>query len=171
MDRQSNHSQELDSQEQLAQEYASRHQDYDGVRRSSKRSRGPGFGMGMLAGMSLMFLIVLLTMAGSQFLLNQDKKAAKEQSASEKETTKEVITEKGVEQKAGELADLIDQYYYEDIDKKSLVEYYRYLLWNRHSADTEHGNKNCHHTPCVSGNSCGGSWHQRWGCNCKGGGY
>ena len=121
MDRQSNHSQELDSQEQLAQEYASRHQDYDGVRRSSKRSRGPGFGMGMLAGMSLMFLIVLLTMAGSQ-LLNQDKKAAKEQSASEKETTKEVITEKGVEQKAGELADLIDQYYYEDIDKKSLVE-------------------------------------------------
>ena len=81
--------------------------------------------MGMLAGMSLMFLIVLLTMAGSQFLLNQDKKAAKEQSASEKETTKEVITEKGVEQKAGELADLIDQYYYEDIERECMPEWWK----------------------------------------------
>ena len=76
MDTQSNQSQELDSQEQLAQEYASREQDYGKRRKSSKRGEGPGFGMGIAAGMSIMLLLVLLVMTGSQFLLNQGKKAA-----------------------------------------------------------------------------------------------
>lgn len=122
MDTQSNQSQELDSQEQLAQEYASREQDYGKRRKSSKRGEGPGFGMGIAAGMSIMLLLVLLVMTGSQFLLNQGKKAAAKQNTAQKAPAKQALSEKGVEKKAGELADLIDQYYYKDIDQKSLVE-------------------------------------------------
>ncbi|MCI9080852.1 MAG: S41 family peptidase [Lachnospiraceae bacterium] len=122
MDTQSNQSQELDSQEQLAQEYASREQDYGKRRKSSKRGEGPGFGMGIAAGMSIMLLLVLLVMTGSQLLLNQGKKAAAKQNTAQKAPTKQALSEKGVEKKAAELADLIDQYYYEDIDQKSLIE-------------------------------------------------
>ncbi len=120
METQSNQSQELDSQEQLAQEYAAQHQDYKGGRRPGRRR--PGFAMGMLTGMLLTSFLVLLTVSGGRLWLDRSKKAAAKQSVLKEGSSKNAISQKGVEEKAGELADLIDQYYYEDFDHDSLVE-------------------------------------------------
>ncbi len=120
MDTQSNQSQELDAQQQLAQEYANQQQ--EGRSRSPKGRRGPGFGMGVLTGMFCMLLAVVLAMAGSRFLFKQDNNAIANSNIQKKQSTKKVISEKAVDEKAGELADLIDQYYYEDIDQNALVE-------------------------------------------------
>ncbi|MEY8392346.1 S41 family peptidase [Lachnospiraceae bacterium] len=121
MDTQSNQTQELDAQEQLAQEYAGRQQVYHGGRGPKRRGR-PGFGMGMITGMLLMLFLSLLAITGSQFLLNRGRKAAAKQNVLGEGSSKNAISQKGVEEKAGELADLIDQYYYEDFDHDSLVE-------------------------------------------------
>jgi len=120
MDTQSNQSQELDAQQQLAQEYANQKQ--EGRNRSPKGGRGPGFGIGVLTGMFCMLLAVVLAMAGGRFLFKQDNNAIANSNIRKKQSTKKVISEKAVDEKAGELADLIDQYYYEDIDQNALVE-------------------------------------------------
>ena len=55
-------------------------------------------------------------------LFRSDNNAIANSNIQKKQSTKKVISEKAVDEKAGELADLIDQYYYEDIDQNALVE-------------------------------------------------
>lgn len=131
MDTQHNESQELESgklepQEQLAQEYAAMEKQQEGSRTvKTSGKRGPGFGMGVLTGMLCAFLIITVGVVGSRIFFNRGGKHDPEPAASEEgkqESSKQAISEKSVEDKAGKLADLIDQYYYEDIDQDALVE-------------------------------------------------
>lgn len=127
MDSRQNH-QDLDPQEQLAQEYASRqYQRQKGSGRPSRR-KGPGFGVGVLTGICCTLFLVTVTMAGNRLILGG---GAKGQSGVEPDTdpeivldgsAKEAISGRSVKQKSEELADLIDQYYYEDIDPKAMAE-------------------------------------------------
>ena len=127
MDTQHNHSPNLDPQETLAQEYALReHQQSNNKVPSNKR--GPGFGMGMLAGMLSTLLIVMAVTVGGRIALSRGNTATAERSEDQQQEQKDTdslknaIAQKDVKEKAAELADLIDQYYYEKIDQDALVE-------------------------------------------------
>ncbi|MCI8484694.1 MAG: S41 family peptidase [Lachnospiraceae bacterium] len=81
----------------------------------------PGFGKGVAAGVLITLLLVSI-MAGGILLgvrAGNQRKAAKN---SGEESSKKAVLEEKVEKKSGDIADLIDQYYYEEIDENALVE-------------------------------------------------
>lgn len=135
MDTESREPQGLDAQEQLAREYALservRYQE-GGGRPPGKK--GPGFGVGMLFGSFITLLIVSVALIGGWTLIHSFSPAVdntrqigqqtpKDTDTSKgEESTKDAVTDSSVDKKAGELADLIDQYYYESVDKDALVE-------------------------------------------------
>ncbi len=125
MDLQSNEQRELDAQEQLAREYAlSESTRYQGGMGQPPKKKGPGFGLGILIGSSLTLLVVTVVLLSAWALLYSAKPLADSKGTTAQETkgTKSAILDSSVEKKAGELADLMDQYYYEAIDKDALVE-------------------------------------------------
>lgn len=79
------------------------------------------FGKGIAVGIISTLLVVSLTASGIWLGVraggNRQQTVAKQE-----ETTKEAVSGKDVEEKAGKIADLIDQYYYEDIDEDALIE-------------------------------------------------
>lgn len=122
MDMQSNESQGLDSQEQLAREYALRENArYGGSQGEPPQKNGMGFGAGILIGSVCTFLVFFVVLIGGYTLVNTmgssiDKEPGVEQSP------QEGLLDGSFEKKAAELSKLINQYYYEDVDKKALVE-------------------------------------------------
>lgn len=83
-----------------------------------------GFGKGVLTGV-LCTLLVVAAVAGGIGLaygFKGEKGILKSTEAQKGESSKEAISQDDVEKKAGEIADLIDQYYYEDIDQSAMVE-------------------------------------------------
>lgn len=131
MDIQSNEPQELDAQERLAREYAvSEDMHYGAGSGRPPKKKGPGFGAGILLGSACTLVLVTIMLAGGLGILRIAKsrtdtrvqEEAKTESSTESAGTKAAVTDSAVEKKAGELADLIDQYYYESIDKDALIE-------------------------------------------------
>lgn len=124
MDLQSNEPRELDDQEKLAQEYAlSESARYKGRMGQPPRKKGPGFGLGILVGSAFTLLVITVALLSGWALLYSAKPLPDSGSTAQAvEDTKSAILDSSVEKKAGELADLIDQYYYEAIDKEALVE-------------------------------------------------
>ena len=127
MDTQHNDSQNLDPQETLAQEYALQNHRQSNKKNSSGR-KGPGFGIGMLVGILSTLLIVMVVGVGARIAFIRENTATVERSEEQKQkqndtdSSKKAITQKDVTEKAADLADLIDQYYYEEIDQDALVE-------------------------------------------------
>lgn len=83
------------------------------------------FRKGVAAGMLGMFLVILVAggIIGAFWSRDKIKEIAGENGKdSSKESTQEVISDSKVEEKAGTIADILDQYYYEDIDEDALVE-------------------------------------------------
>lgn len=115
-------SQRLDSQEQLAREYALRENAHGGSQNGHPPKKdGPGFGVGMLIGSVCTLLVVFVVFVGGFTIMNTISSPAKHVSEV-KEDEEETLIDSAVEKKAAQLSELIDQYYYEDIDKKKLVE-------------------------------------------------
>lgn len=81
------------------------------------------FRKGLIAGTLGMLLVVAVFALGIGIAvqLNNRSVSAKNQDSAEKSTRQSISTD-AVEQKASEIADLIDQYYYEDIDENAMVE-------------------------------------------------
>lgn len=115
--------QELDSQEQLAQEYVNTR---GRNRRNSARKNGPGFGTGVLFGIVAALLAVTVTMAGSRILSGQEiqKKAigVEKNPKLEEDSPKLTDSDMDVADKTVELLQLIDEYYYDEIDDQALLE-------------------------------------------------
>ena len=121
MDRQQEQSQNMDPQEQLAQEYVNRRQ--RDVKPPRPPRRSPGFAVGMLAGAFCTLLAFSVMVTGRSFFKKPVGIAeSKGSDVSKTESSKKAISKKPVEQKAAELADLIDEYYYEKIDQQAMVE-------------------------------------------------
>ena len=84
------------------------------------------FRKGILIGIAGTLLIVMLVaiMLGAfekkDVLPEEINQSSVEDS--KEESTQDVISNEDVQEKAGELADILDQYYYEDIDEDALVE-------------------------------------------------
>ena len=79
-----------------------------------------GFGKGVAVGALSMLLVASLAAVG--IWLGVRARSQKPVVSKKEDGSKEAILQEGVEKKAGEIADLIDQYYYEQIDKAALVE-------------------------------------------------
>ena len=124
MDIQHNQSQKLDPQEELAREYAIRENErQNNGKKTPFGKKGAGFGIGMLTGMSCTLLLVMATLIGNKVILSHgSSNVVEKEQAENNEGTKKAILQNDVEEKAGELADLIDQYYYEKVDQDALVE-------------------------------------------------
>ncbi len=124
MDTQHNHSQNLDPQETLAQEYALQKQQSN--KNMPSGNKGPGFGIGMLVGILGTLLVVMTVGVAARMTYIQKDTATADQSEVKKQkdtdTSKNAINQKDVKEKAADLADLIDQYYYEKVDSDALVE-------------------------------------------------
>ncbi len=124
MDTQHNHSQNLDPQETLAQEYALQKQQSN--KNMPSGNKGPGFGIGMLVGILGTLLVVMTVGVAAKMTYIQKDTATADQSEVKKQkdtdTSKNAINQKDVKEKAADLADLIDQYYYEKVDRDALVE-------------------------------------------------
>lgn len=127
MDTKHNHSQNLDPQETLAEEYALEKNQQSNNKTSSGR-RGPGFGTGILAGILGTLLVVMTVTIGTRFAFSRQNTVAENRSEGEEQKQKDVdsskkaIAQKDVKEKAADLAELIDQYYYEEVDQDALVE-------------------------------------------------
>lgn len=83
------------------------------------------FRRGMVMGMlcTMMVVAVISVTAGIIMQKQHDGSiSAKTEKSKAEEVSREAVSSKEVEDKAGEIADLIDQYYYEDIDQEALVE-------------------------------------------------
>ena len=79
--------------------------------------------MGMLAGAFCTLLAFSVMVTGRSFFKKPVGIAeSKGSDVSKTESSKKAISKKPVEQKAAELADLIDEYYYEKIDQQAMVE-------------------------------------------------
>ncbi len=123
MDTQYKEPQELDAQQQLAREYAQMgDMRYSGKGPSGPKKKGPGFGLGVLIGSACTLLAVTVILLGGWALMQSFAPAAEEVTEPVPQGSKAAITDSAVEKKAGELADLIDQYYYDEIDKNAMVE-------------------------------------------------
>lgn len=128
MDMESYESKELDAQEQLAREYAlSEHQRYGAGNGRPPKKKGPGFGLGILIGSASTLLVVTVALLFGWYVMRSVESLADSvPKIPEKETeakgTRGAVVDDAVAKKAGELADLIDQYYYEGVDKDALVE-------------------------------------------------
>lgn len=122
METQSNESRELDSQEQLAQQYALREDArYGGSNGYPPEKKSMGFGAGVLIGSVCTILVVLVVLVGGFTIVNTMGSSIDNISNVEQDE-KETLTDGSFEKKAAELFKLINQYYYEDIDNKALVE-------------------------------------------------
>lgn len=122
METQSNESRELDSQEQLAQQYALREDArYSGSNGYPPEKKGMGFGAGVLIGSVCTILVVFVVLVGGFTIVNTMGSSVDNISNVEQDE-KETLTDSSFEKKAAELFKLINQYYYEDIDNKALVE-------------------------------------------------
>ena len=84
------------------------------------RKQKSNFGKGVLVGALASLLTVTLAAGGLWLGINAGLR--KKSSSKQEESSKEAISEKSVEKKSGEIADLIDQYYYEEVDEEALVE-------------------------------------------------
>lgn len=80
-----------------------------------------GFGKGAAVG-SLVTLLVVTAVLGGLWLGAKAGRAQRSTQAEQEENTKDAVSRSDVEKKVGEIAGLIDQYYYDDIDEKALVE-------------------------------------------------
>ena len=122
MDTQFKEPQELDDQQRLAREYAlSESARYAGGNRRPPK-KGPGFGMGVLIGCACTLLAVTVLLLGGWTIMHSVSSVTEVKEEETSEGTKEAVTDRSVEEKAGQLADLIDQYYYENIDEDAMVE-------------------------------------------------
>lgn len=112
MDTQHNHSQNLDPQETLAQEYALQKQQSN--KNMSSGNKGPGFGIGMLVGILGTLLVVMTVGVAARMTYIQkdtataDQSEVKKQKQKDTDTSKNAINQKDVKEKAADLADLID---------------------------------------------------------------
>ncbi|MEG1291129.1 MAG: S41 family peptidase [Lachnospiraceae bacterium] len=95
----------------------------------SGTKQGTEYRKGMLRGIigTLALLGIVILAAGITLWIRigqekADKGEGKSGSGQISEQTRQSISKKEVQGKAGELADLIDQYYYEDIDEEKVVE-------------------------------------------------
>lgn len=124
----SNESKELDAQEQLAREYAlSERQRYGVGNGRPPKKKGPGFGLGILIGSASTLLVVTFALVFGWYVMRSVESLADSvpkapEEKTEAKGTKGAVTDDAVAKKAGDLADLIDQYYYESVDKDALVE-------------------------------------------------
>lgn len=89
-------------------------QDVPGKRKS-------GFAKGAAVG-SLVTLLVVTAVLGGLWLGAKAGSARRSEPAGQEETTQDAVSRSNVEKKIGEIAGLIDQYYYDDIDEEALVE-------------------------------------------------
>lgn len=87
----------------------------------STGNRKSNFGKGIAVGAAITLLFVLV-IAGGAFLSFRLVNVKKSTTTEKAEQTKGAIFQKDVEKKAGEIADLIEQYYYEDADENDMVE-------------------------------------------------
>lgn len=116
-------SQRLDSQEQLAREYALMENAHGGSQNGHPPKKdGPGFGVGMLIGSVCTLLVVFVVFVGGFTIMNTISSPARHVSEVKEDQEEETLIDDAVEKKAAQLSKLIDQYYYEDVDKKKLVE-------------------------------------------------
>ncbi len=84
------------------------------------RKNKSNFGKGVAVGTLATLLVVTLTAGG--IWLGVSAGSQRKVLSQNEESSREAILEKSVEEKSGEIADLIDQYYYEDVDEEALVE-------------------------------------------------
>lgn len=84
-------------------------------------NRMPGFGKGAAVG-SIVTLLVVSAVLGGLWLGAKAGRTQRSAAVEQEETTKDAVSRSDVEKKVGEIAGLIDQYYYEDIDEEALVE-------------------------------------------------
>ena len=87
----------------------------------SGKNRKSNFGKGIAVGV-LITLLFVLVVAGGAFLSFSLVKMNKSTAAEGTEDDKKTVSQKDVEKKAGEIADLIEQYYYEDVDENAMIE-------------------------------------------------
>lgn len=89
---------------------------------SDKSQFRKGIAVGILITLVLVVIAAgVLRVAGKKHVL-PEKGTATNTTESTDESTQDVISSDAVQEKAGELADILDQYYYEDIDENALVE-------------------------------------------------
>ncbi len=86
-----------------------------------QRKQKSEFGKGIAVG-TIATLLVVSLMAGGIWLGVRVGSSRHQVSVKREDTTKEAVLQKDVEKKSGAIADLIDQYYYEDIDQNALIE-------------------------------------------------
>lgn len=94
----------------------------DGMRQKKHNS---GFGKGMLTGVVVTLLVVAVVMGSMKAVTSYFFPKISEIKTEEPETTgqvKDTLFQEDVEKKEKEIADLIDQYYYEEIDQKAIEE-------------------------------------------------
>ncbi len=84
------------------------------------RKNKSNFGKGVAVGTLATLLVVTLTAGG--IWLGVSAGSQRKVLSQNEESSREAVLEKSVEEKSGEIADLIDQYYYEDVDEEALVE-------------------------------------------------
>lgn len=87
----------------------------------SGKNRKSNFGKGIAVGV-LITLLFVLVVAGGAFLSFSLVKMNKSTAAEGAEDDKKTVSQKDVEKKAGEIEDLIEQYYYEDVDENAMIE-------------------------------------------------
>lgn len=122
METQSNETQNLDSQEQLAQQYALKENArYSGSNGYPPKKNGMGFGAGILIGSICTMLVVFVVFVGGYTIVNTMGSSI-DQDTDVEQSFKEGLLDDSFEKKVTELSKLIDQYYYEKIDKNALVE-------------------------------------------------
>lgn len=83
--------------------------------------KGPGFGAGVLIGIACSLLVVTVILFCGVILIHSARLSAS-RSSEQTQSTDETVVDGAVESKAAELLGLINQYYYEEIDKGALVE-------------------------------------------------
>lgn len=85
-------------------------------------SKKPGFLQGMLLGAFLVLLIGVMGVGGWYSIIRMGERLNATAEENGANPTQRAISDDQVKKKAGEIADLLDQYYYEDIDEDKLVQ-------------------------------------------------
>ncbi len=91
-------------------------QEYFEPPRKQKSNFGKGVAVGALA------TLLAVTLAAGGIWLGVSAGFRKNTLSQKEDSSREAVSEKSVEKKSGEIADLIDQYYYEEVDEEALVE-------------------------------------------------
>lgn len=121
MDIESREPQGFDSQEELARAYAGSEDVRHGGRGCPPERKGPGFGIGVLIGSACTLLVVMVVFLGG-FTVVRNARLSAERPQEEAKSGKETVVDSAVETKAAELLELINKYYYNDIDRDAMVE-------------------------------------------------